>query len=91
LAVVVGSDFGQNGLIVTCLRRLMPGDRMDGVQFMNPGETWVVDKALTYQGGNGVRQAHIAPDEALRPIRDPGEDARDQTLDWLPVPTKEIA
>jgi hypothetical protein len=30
-------------------------------------------------------------DECLRPIRDPGDDARDETLDWLPVPTKEIA
>lgn len=26
-------------------------------------------------------------DDYLRPIRDPGEDARDETLDWLPVPT----
>ena len=28
-------------------------------------------------------------DALLRPIRDPGEDARDETLSWLPVPTKE--
>lgn len=27
-------------------------------------------------------------DRRLRPIRDPGEDARDETLEWLPVPTK---
>lgn len=25
----------------------------------------------------------------LRPIRDPGDDARDETLNWLPVPTQE--
>jgi hypothetical protein len=31
------------------------------------------------------------PDEILRPIRDPGEDAVDQTLQWLPAPIKEIA
>jgi hypothetical protein len=30
-------------------------------------------------------------DHNLRPIRDPGEDARDETLNWLPVPTKELA
>jgi hypothetical protein len=24
----------------------------------------------------------------LRPIRDPGDDAKDETLSWLPVPTK---
>jgi hypothetical protein len=27
-------------------------------------------------------------DDNLRPIRDPGDDARDETLEWLPVPTK---
>lgn len=30
-------------------------------------------------------------DKRLRPIRDPGEDAKDETLSWLPVPTKEAA
>jgi hypothetical protein len=28
-------------------------------------------------------------DSRLRPIRDPGEDARDETLNWLPVPSQE--
>ena len=26
---------------------------------------------------------------SLRPIRDPGDDAKDETLQWLPVPTSE--
>lgn len=30
-------------------------------------------------------------DHWLKPIRDPGDDARDETLDWLPVPTTETA
>lgn len=30
-----------------------------------------------------------AGDGVLLPLRDPGEDARDQSLDWLPVPSKE--
>lgn len=29
------------------------------------------------------------PDRFLRPIRDPGDDAQDETLSWLPVPTTE--
>jgi len=29
-------------------------------------------------------------DSKLRPIRDPGEDARDETLSWLPVPSCEV-
>jgi hypothetical protein len=90
MAFVVGSEFGDNGLIVTCLRRLMPGEAIDGTRFMNPGETWVTDKMLTYSGQHGYRRAHIAPDEALRPIRDPGDDATDESHAWLPpVPTKE--
>lgn len=28
-------------------------------------------------------------DEYLRPIRDPGDDARDETLEWLTVPNKQ--
>lgn len=28
-------------------------------------------------------------DSNLRPIHDPGEDARDETLEWLPVPAKQ--
>ncbi len=28
-------------------------------------------------------------DSELRPLRDPGDDVRDETLDWLPVPAKE--
>lgn len=29
------------------------------------------------------------PDQYLRPIRDPGDDAKDETLQWLPVPSTE--
>lgn len=29
------------------------------------------------------------PDAWLRPIRDPGDDARDETLNWISVPSKE--
>lgn len=29
------------------------------------------------------------PDIYLRPIHDPGDDAQDETLTWLPVPSRE--
>lgn len=29
------------------------------------------------------------PDDVLRPIRDPGDDARDETLEWLPAPSRD--
>jgi hypothetical protein len=39
-----------------------------------------------------VVEWYSVPDEYLRPLRDPGEDARDETLEWLRVPaTKEVA
>ena len=31
----------------------------------------------------------VIQDHGLWPIRDPGDGARDETLEWLPVPTKE--
>jgi len=31
----------------------------------------------------------LAHDSSLRPIRDPGDDAQDETLQWLPVPSRE--
>ena len=54
-------------------------------------------------GLGGLPMWHVDPpaanhywgigDRWLRPIRDPGEDARDETLDWLPLPvtTKDAA
>lgn len=92
LAIVVGSDFGQNGMIVTCLRLLKTNEVVDNIRFLKPGVTWVVDRPLTYRSAHlGVRVAHIAPDEALRPIGKPSDDEVDETLLWLPVPSTETA
>lgn len=46
---------------------------------------WRTDPPLTT---TGTRQA-VVRDAHLRPIRDPGDDARDETLEWLPVPSRE--
>ena len=35
-------------------------------------------------------QELIWADRDLRPIRDPGEDAQDETLQWLPVPGQKV-
>lgn len=52
---------------------------------------WTVDPPVTVPWcGRRVTLQHVE-DAALRPIRDPGDDARDETLEWLPVPTKETA
>jgi hypothetical protein len=62
------------GSIVRCVRRW---DEMSNV-----GPMWYVEPP--------ARSGHIGiGDRWLRPIRDPGDDARDETLTWLPVPTRE--
>jgi hypothetical protein len=35
------------------------------------------------------REINGVADLALRPIRDPGEDAKDETIQWKEVPTKQ--
>lgn len=47
---------------------------------------WKVEPALRTPNGQRVE---MVSDCILRPIRDPGEDARDETLDWLPAPRRE--
>lgn len=54
---------------------------------------WVVkfQRPLPIRWSDGkLRDATHAtcPDKRLRPIRNPGDDARDETLEWLPVPSR---
>lgn len=85
LAVVVRSQQGNEGRIVRCLR-LIPEFRW--VSGVHP--SWEIDVELHNTDPRGRR---LIPDYRLRPLRDPGEDARDETLDWkaLPVTTKDAA
>lgn len=75
IAVIVLSTLGNAGKFVRCIKL---AEEFDGV--------WVIDKPLGRLMGQAVC---LAEDYRLRPIRDPGDDARDQTLDWLPVPSTE--
>jgi hypothetical protein len=54
------------------------------------GPVWLVEaigSPLKWNSaGNVIRRA--INDVCLRPIRDPGEDAKDETLSWLDVPQK---
>jgi hypothetical protein len=85
MAFIVGSDFEQDGLIVTCLRRLCPGDVVDGIRFWSPGTVWVIDRKIKYWSADiGEQEAHICPDENLRPIRP--TDGQDETLQWAGLP-----
>ena len=51
---------------------------------------WVFEEPfeIHYQGKTFT--ATGCADDALRPIRDHGDDAQDETLQWVPVPGKEL-
>lgn len=75
---------------------------VDAPPVMYDGEpTWQlakrVDITLVGNGRRGDQRFYIGEsvwfdqlqDKYLRPIRDPGDDAQDETLSWLPVPSTE--
>ena len=49
--------------------------------------TWNIEWRGCTRDARGLLMS--IPDEHLRPIRDPGEDAQDESLQWLPVPSTE--
>jgi len=87
LAIVVRSDAGNAGKIVTCIR-LLNGFRHIAPDGSVSNDIWQIDRPLI--GWGGEVSCEIS-DMQLRPLRDPGDDATDETLTWLPVPHKEIA
>lgn len=84
LAVMVRSDFPEN---IGRLLRVIVADSWDG-------HDWSCEACCRVMTSRGWRKAGasvLALDSDLRPIRDPGDDAKDETLEWLPVPSKELA
>lgn len=83
------------------------GDRCDGIAFKpacRRTPTWICRPAsggmLPWSidvagGGRAVGPVNVSErpiaDAVLRPVRDPGNDAQDETLSWLPVPHRETA
>lgn len=96
IAVIVGSGNPQNiGKFVEVLR---PSD--DSTPEIPQWEcrATTILHGYDFVGNVCMRECTVMPgslvdvdDQDLRPIRNPGEDAQDETLQWLPVPTKEIA
>jgi len=60
--------------------------RIVRVTTLMDGFAWRTEESLD---GN-QDYAILVPDSCLRPLRDSGEGVKDETLGWLPVPTKEI-
>jgi hypothetical protein len=86
LAVFVRSDAGNEGRVVTCVRLAAIGElEMLGWR-LDVGPVWVIDRGVLTNHG---RLVPLAADSYLCPLRDPGEDAKDETLQWKEVPTKQ--
>lgn len=82
LAIVVKSMNGHEGKIVKCMRFV---GKVHGWQC---DDRWEIDQHLQgFLGG----WTNTASDSCLRPIRDPGNDATDETLEWLSVPKKQVS
>lgn len=97
LAVVVHSD--NQGAIVRVLRRSANEDLYSSVtgwkcriwecEALSRIKMW---NAAFFTQDQDAQPGAVVPfaDEMLRPIRDPGDDAQDETISWLPVPMPEI-
>lgn len=80
LALYKGMDKALAGKIVTCARLADPN--MPMLRGKLPGAWWWIDPPLNQ---NGILRP-LCADSSLIPIRDPGDDAVDETLQWLPAP-----
>jgi hypothetical protein len=85
LAMYVGKAAHMRGRVVKCVELL-------GLKpATGSSELWAMWRVDPPQPDSPAHVKDWIADRALRPIRDPGEDAKDETLNWLPVPQKEIA
>ena len=84
LAVFVRSQRRNHGVVVRVLRLLSRREReIAGLGHFD--FVWETDKEVDTLRG----PMRVAPDSYVRPLRDPGDDAQDETLSWLPVPSTE--
>jgi hypothetical protein len=93
MAYIVRSSCGNEGRVVEIVNAVVleiPGD----LGFEGCGHLWRCrSKSPLLQTFGLIRPGEdfAFPDAWLRPIRDPGDDATDESLLWLPSPTKETA
>ena len=90
LAYVIRSAAGNEGKPVQVINAdvfELPGD----LGLARYGHLWRVRSGLPFNSLLTIApgEEFVFPDAWLRPIRDPGNDARDETLEWLPVPSRE--
>ena len=65
------------GQVVRCVR----------MEVMKGRAGWHLEQGVTHS--QTIFAWEWVADDCLRPIRDPGDDAQDESLSWLPVPCTE--
>lgn len=80
LAIIVSSEAGNEGKIVRCIRFIGKVHGWDG------SDRWKIDQELVGVFGGRTMTCR---DSRMRPLRNPGEDAKDETLLWKPVPSRD--
>lgn len=55
------------------------------------GLVWHIERPFVVSVRGELVEILGVEDHCLRPIRDPGDDAVDETLLWVPSPVKEVA
>lgn len=87
LARIVAPGEPAHGYIVRCIKLIHRARDQHGRVL--EGDFWLIDPHPPCKNGE---RGDAARDKNLRPIRDPGDDAIDESKAWLPpVPTKELA
>lgn len=94
LAVVVSARYTPSaiGQIVRCIRLITDDEPVGPHRWQSSigGPAWLVEGCgRPIKWGDSLVHQRPFADRCLRPIRDPGEDARDETLNWLPVPERD--
>ena len=80
MAIFVKSFAGNEGKIVTCIR-LATQQELHAVNYTTEnGPVWITDTELPTTN-QGISLA-FAIDDYIRPLRDPGDDAEDETFSW---------
>lgn len=84
IRVAPNGSVGRNiGRIVTCIDLLLFKRICTPAGIKTFENVWIVrPKLVSWEG----KPTPYCPDEWLRPIRDPGDDAQDETLSWKIVP-----
>lgn len=82
LAILVMCDGSSFGRLVRCVTFLGPQRVMRKSGEICSFDCWLIDPPLPDHANIGMCQ--FAPDAWLRPIRDPGDDAVDESKAWLP-------